>query len=90
MRKLGMVLAMLLAGIAGWLFSEHVIEPAQTRRTCETAAVEKFAFEQCLKYQPACQIQDGRQAMIDYYENKNWIAANCATDSAGGFLPEIN
>jgi len=83
-----MFLALVLAVVAGWLLHSAVIVPVQAKRTCERVALERRAFEQCLKFRPSC-VGVTQDDFIMYYDNKSWLVEHCPVESAGGLQPEI-
>ena len=79
----------------GWLVSVPVFllwqikdAPGVATRTCESVEAEQWAFVQCLKDQPACQMDKTVDAFSRFYMDKKWLAVNCPTESAGGSQSE--
>ena len=57
-------------------------------RTCESVELYQRAFAQCLRHAASCETRTVPH-FVTYYENKNWLAANCPpTDSGDGFLSQ--
>lgn len=71
--------AMLL--VIALLFVDH------PKRTCASAAAENKALEHCLKFRPTCEAVT-TDDFIKYYDNKDWLAANCPVESGDGFLSQ--
>lgn len=63
------------------------IEPAETEKDCEEMYEWNWAFNQCLKYQPACQMDKGHEKFVQYHQNRHALKERC-TVNPGNFLSE--
>ena len=78
----------IVAGIlAGWIVGEKFLEYQPGQCTCGTAKAENRALEQCLKFRPSCEGVTTEQFVV-YYDNKDWLDANCPAHSGDGFLSQ--
>jgi hypothetical protein len=77
-----MVVAFLGGILAATL--QHISDP---ERTCESVDREQFAFRQCMELRPHCE-SIGVEDFVVYYENKDWLDANCPTHSGDGYLSQ--
>ena len=66
----------LLVGI-GAHFVQYHFETSE--QTCESVKEKIWAFQQCLKFQPACRV-DGPKSFATYHRNKDWVQQNCSDD----------
>jgi len=75
----------IIAFLVGWVFSMPVylywhIEPEPT---CEVVETKIWAFQQCLKFQPACQMNKGPEIFAEYKNNERWVAEHCPQNGDG-------
>jgi len=80
--------------IAGVLAASIVWKAITTAETdpqaeCEHMATELWAFQQCLKTQPACQMPNGQEKFIRYHNLRDKFEAVCGEDRGDSFLSQI-
>ncbi len=78
-------LAVAVGFLVGVLFaqyrgSEPEVEP---ELTCEVVETKIWAVQQCLKFQPGCQMNKGPATFSEYKQNKDWVAEHCPENGDG-------
>jgi hypothetical protein len=79
----------------GAMIGHFVIIPAiknvdaEPVRTCKVVETQIWATQQCLKFQPACQMNKGPDTFAKYKQNKDWVVENCP-QSANDFPLDLS
>lgn len=78
---IGVIIGAAVVGIAWWMDTEPVEEP-----TCAELREEIWAFQQCLKFKPSCQIA-GPESFARYHRIKD-LEQNSCPESADDLQSE--
>lgn len=83
------VQAALLLGIAliGVLIGMSVSDLLSEKPDCASVERQQLALQRCLQYRPTCESVTTEDFVV-YYDNKDWLDANCPAHSGDGFLSQ--
>ena len=84
--RVAFVVFMVVSFCFGLIFSD-ALRPAQPEKSCEEMYEWNWAFQQCLKFQPSCQIEKGHEKFVLYHQNRHALKERCAINP-GDLLPE--
>ena len=77
----GMLTGIVIGGLGTMVLYENR-EP-ESELTCEVIETRIWAFQQCLKFQPGCQMNKGLESFAEYKQNKDWVVEHCPKNGDG-------
>ena len=81
---IGIIVGALVVSLTWWITSESEVE---SEPTCEYMQKSNWAFQQCLKFQPACQMPKGHEQFMQYHDFQTALVKRCES-KPGDFLPD--
>ena len=67
----------------GMFISTVFYETSKSESTCEVVQTKIRAFQQCLKFQPGCQMNKGPEMFAEHKGNKDWVVEHCPKNGDG-------